>query len=87
MTPEVAATAGLPQALSAVVTSVERNSAAERAGLKAGDAIVEIDGKVVHSASDVRNRVGLREAGTGVTITYLHEGKRHIVTLVTAEVR
>jgi len=43
---------------------------AERAGLKVGDAVVEIDGKVVHSASDVRNRVGLREAGSSVTITY-----------------
>ena len=40
------------------------------AGLKVGDAVVEIDGKVVHSASDVRNRVGLREAGSSVTITY-----------------
>jgi Do/DeqQ family serine protease len=87
MTPEVAATAGLPRALGAVVTSVERNSAAERAGLKAGDAIVEIDGKVVHSASDVRNRVGLREAGSSVTITYLRGGKRQTVTLITAEVQ
>jgi S1-C subfamily serine protease len=87
MTPEIAATAGISQANGAVVRSVEGNSAAERAGLKAGDAIVEIDGKAVQSASDVRNRIGLREAGSSVTITYLRQGKSQTVTLLIAELQ
>ena len=80
-------TAGLSQAYGAVVRSIEKNSTAERAGLKAGHAIVEIDGKAVRSASDVRNRIGLRAAGSSVTITYLREGKNQTVTLRIAELQ
>ena len=54
---------------------------------KAGDTTVEIDGKAMHSASDVRNRLGLREAGSCVTIGCLREGKRQTVTLLIAELQ
>jgi S1-C subfamily serine protease len=41
----------------------------------------------VQSASDVRNRIGLREAGSSVTITYLRQGKSQTVTLLIAELQ
>jgi Do/DeqQ family serine protease len=84
VTPDIAAAAGLPQAKGAIVGSIEKNSPAERAGLKAGDVIIEIDGKAVSSASDLRNRIGLRESGSKVTLTYLRQGQPHTVTLATA---
>jgi S1-C subfamily serine protease len=73
-----------PSKKGAIVRSLERNSPAERAGLKVGDVIIEIDGKTVLSASDLRNRIGLRESGTKVTLTYLRQGQRHTVALATA---
>jgi Do/DeqQ family serine protease len=84
VTPDIAAAAGLAQAQGAIISSVEKNSPAERAGLQAGDVIIEIDGKPVLSASDVRNRIGLRESGSRVTLGYLREGKSHRLTLQTA---
>jgi S1-C subfamily serine protease len=72
---------------SAAGSAVEMNSTAERTGLNAGDAIIAIDGRAVQRASDVRNRIGLREAGSIVTISYLRGGKRQTVTFLIAELQ
>jgi Do/DeqQ family serine protease len=84
VTPDIAAAGGLAQAKGAIIGTVEKGSPAERAGLKAGDVIIDIDGKAVLSASDLRNRIGLRESGSKVTVTYLRQGQQHTVALVTA---
>jgi Do/DeqQ family serine protease len=86
VTPDIADAGGLAQARGAIVTSVEKSSPAERAGLAAGDVIIEVDGRPVLSASDVRNRIGLRESGSKVTLSYLRRGQRNTVTLETAAV-
>jgi Do/DeqQ family serine protease len=86
VTPDVAEARGLAQARGAIVTSVEPNSPAQRAGLQAGDVILEVDGRPVLSASDARNRIGLRESGSRVTLAYLRKGQRLTLTLETAEV-
>jgi Do/DeqQ family serine protease len=84
VTPDVVSEVGLSQATGAIVRSVEGDSPAERAGLKVGDVVTEIDGKLVLSASDLRNRVGLRQAGSDITIAYLRAGKAYRVTLTIA---
>lgn len=81
VSPEMAASVGMHQIYGAVVVSVEPNSSAAQAGLKAGDIIVEIDGKRMNSASDVRNRIGLSEAGRSLAIGCLRGGKRNDITV------
>jgi serine protease Do len=49
-----------------LVSSVDINSPAARAGLKAGDVITAINGQAVDTPSDVRR--ALRDAGTGGTV-------------------
>ncbi|HET7867283.1 MAG TPA: Do family serine endopeptidase [Burkholderiaceae bacterium] len=49
---------GLPKPDGALVASVTSGSAAERAELKPGDVITQIDGQPVHTAGDVSARVG-----------------------------
>jgi Do/DeqQ family serine protease len=83
VTPDVAAAAKLPQVKGAIVRSVEKNSPAEQAGIRAGDVIIEIDGKPVASASELRNRIGLREGGSKITVTYLRQGQKSSVVLAT----
>jgi serine protease DegQ len=53
---------------------IEKDAAAARAELKVGDVITEIDGRAV--LSDLRNRIGLMESGSGVPLTYLRQGHR-----------
>jgi serine protease Do/serine protease DegQ len=62
-----------------VVASVEKSSPAEKAGLKPGDLIVAIDGKPVADSNDLRNRIGLREVGATVEITYFRKGETRTV--------
>lgn len=84
ITPDVAASLGLPSTQGALITAVERGSAAEVAGLKTNDAIIEIDGRSVRGAGELRNRIGLRERGAKVELTYVRDGKRRKVEVTIA---
>lgn len=84
VTPEIALKASLQQVAGAYVGGVEKDSSAERAGLRAGDVVVEIDGKPVLSASSLRTRIGLTEVGKTISVTYLREGQRQTARLAVA---
>lgn len=58
-----------------VVSQVMPKSAAEAAGLKAGDVITAVDGKRITSASQLSNRVGLAPVGQSITLGVLRDGK------------
>ncbi len=58
-----------------LVSLVSKDSAAEDAGMLAGDIITQVDGKAVRSAGQLRNQIGMREIGDRVEITLVREGK------------
>jgi serine protease DegQ len=58
-----------------VVLKVEPGSAAERAGLKSGDVVAEIDGAPVQDAEDFGNRIGLMWNGDTAALSVLRSGK------------
>jgi serine protease Do len=60
----------------ALVTEVERRSPAEKAGIKAGDVIVEADGDEVSDGMDVAEALEDFEEGDTVTLTVLRDGQR-----------
>jgi serine protease DegQ len=76
LTPELAEALELSVNAGAVLTQVEPDSAAERAGLAAGDVVVAVNGTAVNSAADLRNRIGLVPVGSTVEIAYLRDGRR-----------
>ena len=67
----------------AVITQVSPGSAADKAGLKAGDIVLEINGKVVKHSSDLRNFIGLLRVGKKVEMKVMRDGKsKNLVAVV-----
>jgi Do/DeqQ family serine protease len=66
----------------ALVSQVMEGSAAEKAGIAAGDVITSVDGKPVKSAGELRNLIGMARVGDKVNLGILHEGKPRTVTAV-----
>lgn len=79
LTPQLGDYFGVKEGKGALITSVEKESAAEKAGLKAGDIIIAIDGKPVDSTADVVGAVREKKEGA-LEIKVLRD--RHEQTLV-----
>lgn len=58
------------------ISSVNLESAAEEAGLKSGDVIVEIDGKPVNNVAQLQEQVALKRPGEKVNVTFVRDGDR-----------
>ena len=81
LTPETAPTFGLDEDTKGVaIAQVIKDSAAEKAGLKRYDVIVELDDKSVENGNEFLNRVAMLKPGTTVKITILRDGKRKSLT-------
>jgi S1-C subfamily serine protease len=69
----------------ALVSQVVEGSAAEKAGVKAGDVITAVNGRPVKDAGSLRNSIGLISIGEKVDLALLREGKPRRVTAVVSE--
>ncbi|MFZ0321985.1 MAG: Do family serine endopeptidase [Candidatus Sulfotelmatobacter sp.] len=59
----------------AVISQVESGSPAEKAGLKVGDVITELDGQKVSDASQLQIEVGQKQPGSSIKLEALRDGK------------
>jgi serine protease Do/serine protease DegQ len=59
----------------ALVSQVMPDSAADKAGLQAGDIILSVDGRKVDNANELRNAIGLKRSGETVELQVLRDGK------------
>ena len=69
----------------AFVSEVSAGSAAEKGGIKAGDIIVEIDGRSVVSFQELRAKVASRGAGAELELTILRKGKREKIDVILSD--
>ena len=83
----LASSFGLASPNGALVSSVAPGSAAEKAGLKAGDVITAVDGQSVQVAGDVSSRIGLARPGERMKLSVWRDKSRSelAVTLGRAE--
>ena len=58
-----------------LVTSVDADGPAAKAGLKAGDVVVKLGSDAVADSHDLREAVARAEGGSEVTVTVQRDGK------------
>ena len=75
----------LPEARGALVQVVEPGKPADKAGIRNGDVVVEIDGKPIRNNRELIDYVSYLPVGSEVKITLIRNGKRENVTAKTAE--
>lgn len=75
LTPQLAQAFNIPFRRGAVISHVDKDSPADRAGLKPGDIVTEINGKTVRNANMLRNTMGLLRIGQNVEIKVLRDNK------------
>ncbi len=86
MTAEKAPFFGLDENTKGVlVPEVTDDSAAEKAGLKPGDVIIEFNGHPVDAARDLQNRVAALKPDTKVEIVVMRNGERKTLTAILSE--
>lgn len=66
----------------AFISEVLPDSAAEKAGLKAGDVIVAMNNQKITSFAELRAKIATSGSGKKITLTYLRDGKSKNVDVV-----
>jgi len=78
--PDMAEAFGLKNGKGVLIPEVSPDSAADKAGLKHNDVILEINGEPVESEGAFRNRIAMLKPGTDVKLVIWRDGKRKTIT-------
>ena len=69
-----------PNQRGVLITQVQEGSAAEDAGIEAGDIVTSVNGKRIDSSAQLRNAVGIRSIGDKLKLEILRDGETRKVT-------
>jgi len=81
LAPDAAAVLKLPTADGALISTVQPDSPAAKAGLRRGDVVLAFNGRPVRSGPDLRNRLGLTPVGDTIELTVFRDGNKLTVKL------
>ena len=82
LTADLAKSFGLESEKGALIASVEKDTPAEKAGLKAGDVILEYDGKPVNEGNELPRYVAATPIDKKVTLVVFRDGRRQEIFVV-----
>ena len=85
LTLELAESFGLSKPNGALVSNVEKNAPADKAGIEVSDVILKFDGKPVNNSSDLPRMVAAVKPGAKVVVELWRKGKSKQVTVEVAE--
>jgi serine protease Do len=85
VTKEVAESLGLGAPRGALVTGVEKDQPAEKAGVEAGDIILKVDGRAVEKNGDLPRLIGGLKPGARATLQVFRRGSTKDLTVTIAE--
>jgi len=81
LAPDAAVALKLPTADGALISTVQPDSPAAKAGLRRGDVVLAFNGRPVRSGPDLRNRLGLTPVGENIELTVFRDGNKLTVKL------
>jgi len=84
---DLAQSFGLADARGALVASVEPGSAADKAGLQAGDVVLNVDGRPINDSAELPRVIGEKRPGTQVKMEIWREGRSRNVTATLDELK
>ncbi|MBP9477588.1 MAG: Do family serine endopeptidase [Sebaldella sp.] len=85
LTPELAKQFNLNTSNGVLVTNVTENSPAEKAGIKAGDVITELNNGKVNGASQLMAQIASLKVGSNISVKYTRDGKVQTTTVLLAK--
>jgi serine protease Do len=87
LTPELAKPLGIKEAEGALISGVQSGSPADKAGLKRGDLISEVNGKKIKDVTSLRNTIAATAPDTKVDFKVIRNGKELPITVTLGEYR
>ena len=85
VTEEIREAFSLKEARGALVQNVDAGKPADKAGIRHGDVIVEIDGKKINTNRDLIDYISYLPVGTNVKVVVIRNGERMTLNAKTAE--
>ena len=82
---DLAESFGLEEARGILVSEVQNDSPAAKAGVEQGDVIIEVDGVELVNVNDLRNKIALIVPGTETDVTVIRDGKEKDIVVVIGE--
>ena len=87
LTPELAKSLGIKETVGALISGVEIGSPADKAGIKRGDLVTEMNGKKINDVTALRNMVASSAPGTKADFKVIRNGKEMTITATFGEYR
>ncbi|MDD1751218.1 MAG: DegQ family serine endoprotease [Methanothrix sp.] len=87
LSPDLAKSFNTKDQAGALVSGVMEGSPADKAGLKRGDLIIELDGKAIADSISIRNRVSALAPGTKIEIKIVRNGNQQSLTATLGELK
>jgi Do/DeqQ family serine protease len=81
VTAELAPTLGLPRPVGVIVGEVFSGGPAERAGLRRGDVVIQVEGREIADSDSLRFRIATHPVGGRVRLTVFRDGSERAVTV------
>jgi serine protease Do len=85
LTPELAKSLGIKETKGALIAGVENGSPADKAGLKRGDLVAEINGKKIADVTSLRNIIASMAPETKVDFKVIRDSKELMITAMLGE--
>ncbi len=85
LTPELAKSLNITETAGALISGVEKDSPAAKAGLQRGDLVIELDGKKIADSTSLRNTISANAPGTKTAVKIIRDGKQQSITVTLGE--